>query len=141
MPLKQLVCRNLEALPALTDLTLLHCASPEELTLLSRLTALKHLSLWIADFGYDLSFLAVTTRLATLQRTALERRAAPVPTTLPVMAWVVETGMPSALAPNRTIELAVEAQNPEWWFRRVSRVPMVRMIRQPPDSVPSAIAV
>ena len=45
-----------------------------------------------------------------------------------------------ALAPNTTTELAAEAQKPVWWLSRVKRVPMVRMIRQPPDSVPSAIA-
>ncbi len=83
---------------------------------------------------------ATTTRAATLQRTALDRRAAPVPTTLPVMACVVDTGTPSALAPNSTIELALDAQNPEWWLSRVRRVPIVRMIRQPPDSVPSDMA-
>jgi hypothetical protein len=35
-----------------------------------------------------------------------------VPTTLPLIACVVETGMPIALAPKTTIEPAVEAQNP-----------------------------
>ena len=33
--------------------------------------------------------------LATFQRTAETRRAAPTPTIAPVMVWVVETGMPS----------------------------------------------
>ena len=33
--------------------------------------------------------------LATFQRTAETRRAAPTPTMAPVMVWVVETGMPS----------------------------------------------
>ena len=56
---------------------------------------------------------ATITRLATDQRTALDRRAAPVPTIEPVIACVVETGMPSALAPKTTTEPAVEAQNPE----------------------------
>ncbi len=50
---------------------------------------------------------AHTTLVASFQRTALARRAAPVPTTLPMIAWVVETGIPNALAPNTTHELAV----------------------------------
>ncbi len=37
---------------------------------------------------------AVITRPATPQRTALALRAAPVPITEPVIAWVVETGIP-----------------------------------------------
>lgn len=48
--------------------------------------------------------------------------------------------MPSAEAPNTTIDPAVEAQNPEWWFNRVSFVPIVWMMRHPPDIVPSAMA-
>ena len=32
--------------------------------------------------------------LATFQRTAETRRAAPTPTMAPVMVWVVETGTP-----------------------------------------------
>ena len=57
---------------------------------------------------------AITTLLAMIQRTALGFQAAPVPMTLPVIACVVETGMPSALAPNTTHDPAVDAQNPEW---------------------------
>ena len=57
---------------------------------------------------------AMTTRLATLQRTAEARLAAPTPTTLPVMAWVVDTGMPMAEAPNTTADPAVDAQKPLW---------------------------
>ena len=37
---------------------------------------------------------AQTMFLATPQRTAEVRRAAPTPTMAPVMVWVVETGMP-----------------------------------------------
>ena len=37
---------------------------------------------------------ATTMLLATLQRTAEIRRAAPTPMIAPVMVWVVETGMP-----------------------------------------------
>ena len=83
---------------------------------------------------------AMTTRVATPQRTALALRAAPVPITEPVMACVVDTGMPIALAPNTTIEPAVLAQKPVWWLSLVSLVPMVLMIFQPPDKVPNEIA-
>lgn len=57
---------------------------------------------------------AMITRLATLHRTALARLAAPVPTTLPVIAWVVEIGIPIALAQNTTTDPAADAQKPEW---------------------------
>lgn len=36
---------------------------------------------------------------ATFQRTAETLRAAPTPTIEPVIVWVVETGMPSQVAP------------------------------------------
>ena len=49
---------------------------------------------------------------ATLQRTAETRRAAPTPTMAPVIVWVVETGMPSAVARNRVMAPPVSAQNP-----------------------------
>src|SRR5262245_56114653 len=39
---------------------------------------------------------ATTMLLATRQRTAETRRAAPTPMMQPVMVWVVETGMPSS---------------------------------------------
>ena len=63
-----------------------------------------------------------------------------MPTTLPVMACVVEIGMPSALAPNTTNDPAVDAQKPEWWLSLVSLLPIVLMIFHPPDMVPSAMA-
>ncbi len=83
---------------------------------------------------------AVTTLPAIPHRTALAFRAAPVPMTDPVMAWVVEIGIPIALAPKTTKEPAVLAQNPVWWFSLVNLVPMVLMIFQPPDIVPRAMA-
>ena len=57
---------------------------------------------------------ATTMRWATLHRTAEARRAAPTPTTQPVMVWVVETGMPKAEAANSMIEPPAEAQKPLW---------------------------
>jgi hypothetical protein len=50
-----------------------------------------------AEAGMVMSH-ATTTRCATLHRTAEARRAAPTPTTQPVIVWVVDTGMPSELA-------------------------------------------
>ena len=47
---------------------------------------------------------AATTLAATPHRTALARRATPVPITEPVIACVVEIGIPSAEAPNTTTE-------------------------------------
>ena len=46
---------------------------------------------------------ATTMLLATFQRTAETRRAAPTPTMAPVMVWVVETGTPMWVARNRVI--------------------------------------
>ena len=77
---------------------------------------------------------------ATLQRTADARRAAPTPTTQPVMVWVVETGMPKADAANSMIEPPAEAQKPLCWSSLVMRLPIVSMIFQPPDRVPRPIA-
>src|ERR1700754_3610793 len=82
---------------------------------------------------------AYTIELATFQRTAETRRAAPTPTIAPVMVWVVETGTPRKVAMNRVIAPPVSAQNPCIGVNLVMRRPMVRTIRQPPISVPSAI--
>src|SRR5260370_36278196 len=78
--------------------------------------------------------------LATFQRTAETRRAAPTPTMAPVMVCVVETGTPSQVAMNSVAAPPVSAQNPCIGVSLVIRNPMVRTIRQPPISVPSAIA-
>ena len=53
---------------------------------------------------------AITISLATLQRTADTRLAAPTPMMQPVMVCVVETGMPSQVAVNSVIEPPVSAQ-------------------------------
>src|SRR5216684_6175244 len=83
---------------------------------------------------------AYTIELATFQRTAETRRAAPTPTMAPVMVWVVETGTPSQVAMNSVAAPPVSAQNPCIGVSLVMRNPMVRTIRQPPIRVPSAIA-
>src|SRR5436309_14985385 len=83
---------------------------------------------------------ATTTLLATFQRTAETRRAAPTPTIAPVMVWVVETGMPSQVAANSVSAPPAPAQNPWTGLRRVILDPIVRTILQPPLSAPSAIA-
>ena len=46
---------------------------------------------------------AMTMSLATFQRTAETRRAAPTPTIAPVIVCVVETGMPRSVARNSVI--------------------------------------
>ena len=65
---------------------------------------------------------------------------APTPTKAPVIVCVVETGMPRLVAANSVIAPPVSAQNPPTGFSFVMRRPIVRTMRQPPESVPSAIA-
>jgi len=83
---------------------------------------------------------ATTILLATLQRTADIRRAAPTPMIAPVMVWVVDTGMPSQVAANNVAAPPASAQKPCIGVSRVIFEPMVLTMRQPPISVPSAIA-
>src|SRR5215207_2183457 len=83
---------------------------------------------------------ATTIPLATPHRTAEVLRAAPTPIIDPVIVWVVETGMPSHVAPNRVIAPPVSAQNPCIGVRRVIFEPIVWTIRQPPSKVPSPMA-
>src|SRR4051812_47927725 len=84
---------------------------------------------------------AHTTRPATPQRTADSRWEAPTPTMAPVMVWVVDTGMPDAEAKNRVLAAADSAASPPTGCSRVMREPIVFTMRQPPVSVPSAMAV
>ena len=67
-------------------------------------------------------------------------RAAPTPMMQPVIVCVVETGMPSQVAANSVIEPPVSAQKPCIGVSRVIFEPIVLTMRQPPASVPSAIA-
>ena len=78
---------------------------------------------------------------ATPQRTALARRVEPTPTMAPVMVWVVDTGIPSAVARNSVIAPPVSAQKPSTGLSLVIFWPMVLTMRQPPNMVPAAIAV
>ena len=83
---------------------------------------------------------AITTFCATPQRTAEARRAAPTPMIAPVIVWVVETGMPKAVAPNSMKAPPVSAQKPWCGVRRVILEPIVWTIRQPPINVPRPMA-
>ena len=74
------------------------------------------------------------------QRTADSRRVEPTPMIAPVMVCVVLTGTPSAVAVKSEIAPAVSAAKPPTGCSRVIFDPIVWMMRQPPDSVPSAIA-
>ncbi len=56
------------------------------------------------------------------------------------MVWVVETGMPMLVAMNRVMAPEADAQKPCCGDNRVIFVPMVRMMRQPPNSVPRPMA-
>ena len=59
----------------------------------------------------------------------------------PVIVCVVETGMPLAET-KKSIEAAADsAANPPTGWSRVIFEPIVLTIRQPPDSVPSPMAV
>ena len=78
---------------------------------------------------------------ATPQRTAENLRIDPTPTMAPVMVWVVDTGMPSAVARNSIIAPPVSAQKPPTGFNLVMRYPMVLTMRQPPNAVPNAIVM
>ena len=57
------------------------------------------------------------------------------------MVCVVETGMPSEVAINRAMAPEVCAQKPPEGRIRVIPIPMVRTMRQPPNKVPSAMAI
>src|ERR1700722_10947341 len=56
----------------------------------------------------------------------------PTPAIAPAMAWVLETGSPSQVAKRIEIAAPVSAQKPLRGWSRVSLVPMVRTMRQPP---------
>src|SRR5512137_2986426 len=84
---------------------------------------------------------AQTIRPATPQRTADTLLTAPTPTIAPVIVCVVDTGMPSPVARNSVIAPPVSAQKPPTGFSLVIFCPIVLTMRQPPNSVPSAIAV
>jgi len=84
---------------------------------------------------------AQTILPATPQRTALARCAEPTPTMAPVMVCVVDTGIPSTVVRKSVNAPPVSAQKPPTGLSLVIRCPMVLTMRQPPNMVPSAIAV
>src|SRR5205085_10886910 len=84
---------------------------------------------------------AQTIRDAKPQRTAETRLDSPTPIIAPVMVCVVETGMPSPVAINSAIAPEVCAQKPPDGRMRVMPMPMVRTMRQPPNSVPRPMAI
>src|SRR6266508_6412611 len=83
---------------------------------------------------------AHNTRPATPHRTAESRWMEPTPTTQPVIVWVVDTGMLWAVTKNRVAAAADSAATPPAGWSFVMRLPSVWTIRQPPDSVPRAMA-
>ena len=84
---------------------------------------------------------AQTIRPATPHRTDRARCVAPTPTIDPVIVWVVLTGMPNRVANRMLSAPPASAQNPPTGRNRVTREPIVWTMRQPPNIVPSAIAV
>ena len=57
------------------------------------------------------------------------------------MAWVVEMGTPPKdVKPMMVVAAAVSAQKPPTGWRRVIPEPMVLTMRQPPQTVPRAMA-
>src|SRR5437870_5302235 len=77
---------------------------------------------------------------ATRHLTADNRVVDPTPAIAPVIVCVVDTGIPNSVAPNNVIEPAVSAQNPPTGRNLVIFDPIVCTMRQPPASVPKAIA-
>ena len=79
--------------------------------------------------------------LATPQRTADTRFDAPTPMMLEEITCVVLTGARSQVATRITIVAEVSAAKPLIGRILMMRWPIVRMMRQPPEAVPKAIAV
>src|SRR5690242_5099178 len=78
---------------------------------------------------------------ATPQRTADRRLVAPTPITEAEITCVVETGKPRCAVAKRMPDELVWAAKPCGGSSLNTRLPTVRMIRQPPTYVPAAIAV
>src|SRR6266404_6259191 len=83
---------------------------------------------------------AQTIRPATRHFTADRRVVDPTPAIAPVIVCVVDTGMPNMVAPNKVTAPAVSAQKPPTGRSFVIFEPIVCTMRQPPESVPRAIA-
>src|ERR1041385_3249686 len=83
---------------------------------------------------------AQTIRPATPHFTAVNLRVAPTTTIEPVIVCVVETGVPVSVTYASVSAAALSAQKPPTGFSFVIRLPIVCTMRQPPESVPNAIA-
>src|SRR5690349_24157544 len=83
---------------------------------------------------------ASTIRPATPQFTEASLPPALTPKIEPVQTWVVESASPRWLDVRITAALVVSAVKPWTGWMSLTRLPSVRMIRQPPMAVPSAIA-
>ena len=70
---------------------------------------------------------------ATPQRTADRRLAAPAPMTPPEITCVVDSGKPRCEAVSTTAAPAPWAEKPWAGSILMIRLPIVRMIRQPPE--------
>src|SRR3954470_18333059 len=81
-----------------------------------------------------------TIRPAIPQCTPASRRPAPAPKIEPVHTCVVDSGSPMWLEARITAALVVSALKPWTGWISLTRLPRVRMIRQPPMYVPSPIA-
>src|SRR5438309_8429609 len=77
---------------------------------------------------------------ATRHLTADNRVVEPTPAIALVIVCVVDTGIPEKVAPKIVIAPAVSAQNPPTGLNFVIFEPIVWTMRQPPDSVPKAMA-
>src|SRR4051794_36667388 len=84
---------------------------------------------------------AMSMFLATPQRTAETRLDAPTPMMLAEMTCVVLTGALSQVATRITVAPAVSAAKPLIGRSLMILWPIVFMMRQPPEAVPSPIAV
>ena len=69
---------------------------------------------------------------ATPQRTAASRRPAPAPRIAPVATWVVDSAKPRCDDARMTVAALVSAAKPCGVWISLTRLPRVRMIRQPP---------
>src|ERR1700712_1419133 len=81
---------------------------------------------------------ALTMLPTVLQRTALKRRLAPTPTMAVLITWVVLTGKPRREAVSMTVAALVSAAKPWMGLRSTILLPIVLIIRHPPDAVPAA---
>src|SRR3954467_1032008 len=84
---------------------------------------------------------AIAMLPATPQRTADSRRAAPAPITPPERTRAVDSGKPPCEAAGITAAPDPWAVKPWAASILMIRVPIVRMIRQPPVYVPAAMAL